>query len=168
MIARGTTICFERYLEHFQRSKPVSILWCWEELVASLAKSSTGERGSITLTPPGDCQEPSIAPGISAALQLIPPGEKTAPHAHSFWHIYFVRSGHGELHIGEAASAQRLSPGDIVYIPAWCDHSFANVESSEPIVFLVLQNLPAMAELGTLVRRDESGRTWLVHAAKAP
>jgi gentisate 1,2-dioxygenase len=164
MIARGETTSFEHYLKHFERSKPGSVVWRWEELAACLATSVVGERGSIALAAPGDCPEPCIAPGISAALQVIPPGEKTAPHAHSFWHIYFVRSGYGELHIAKPAPAQRLTPGDIIFIPAWCDHSFTNVELAEPLVFLALQNLPAMAELGSLARRDEVGRTWLVHA----
>jgi hypothetical protein len=42
--------------------------------------------------------------------------------------------------------------------------AFGNLDGDEPLFLLTLQNLPAMADQGCLLRRDADGIAVLVHA----
>ncbi|MBD2810211.1 hypothetical protein ID853_04775 [Xenorhabdus sp. Vera] len=43
--------------------------------------------------------------------------------------------------------------GDVIYVPAWIEHEFINFEH-ENLILYVTQNLPSMANQGTLLRKD--------------
>jgi gentisate 1,2-dioxygenase len=103
-----------------------------------------------------------VAPGLSLAVQTVLPSSATGSHRHSFWHLYWVASGTGEVLL-EKNESRYITTGDIVYVPPWCSHSYSNSDSAAPLVLFALQNLPQLAALGVLMREEEDGARVSVH-----
>jgi gentisate 1,2-dioxygenase len=160
----GMVIAFERYLDRSRSVRQKPVVWPWRKINEALDKCSGGERGSLALTCGEDGRQPLIAPGLSASVQIVAPGQQTSPHAHSFWHIYLVKSGSGTLSTDDSSEPRALQTGDIAFVPAWCDHALGNVDGGQALVLLAIQNLPAMADLGCLARRNAAGETVIVYA----
>ncbi|WP_329164217.1 cupin domain-containing protein [Streptomyces sp. NBC_01387] len=103
------------------------------------------EYGTLTLAMPEGSHE--IFPGASMTLQAVRPGESTTPHSHSWWHLYFIRSGSGVVVFDETQETVELSEGDVMLIPAWSVHHFKNGEADGDLLLLNMSNLPQMSGL---------------------
>ncbi|MFJ1748807.1 cupin domain-containing protein [Streptomyces sp. NPDC088116] len=99
-------------------------MWQWENLAGELQAAEHTEYGTLTLAAPDGGHE--IVPGTSMTFQAVRPGDRTTPHSHSWWHLYFVRSGSGAVVFDETGDTAALSEGDILLIPAWSVHHFEN------------------------------------------
>jgi len=159
----GAILPFAEYLAQNRRKRPSSVIWRWSDLEEAIARARHGERGTIALADPNSADPATIAPGLSAAVQIVKHGDRTAPHAHSFWHLYFVHSGSGLVLVDEDATGTPIGAGDCVFIPAWSSHAFANA-GREPLVLFALQNLPLMAGIGSLARKEADGSVAVVYA----
>lgn len=162
VMLNGGLLPFDSYLERAKRARQPPVVWSWRHILSSIDQHADTERGTVALTRPGKEDGTTVAPGISAALQVVAEGARTSAHAHSFWHLYFVRGGQGSFEDGTEAGSRPIRAGDIIYVPPWCDHVFSNTGGDGPLILLALQNLPAMADLGNLARRDAGGTPRLV------
>ena len=154
---------FADYLKRALASAPRPVHWPHATLATELADTDHGERGSLALVA-DTTGAPEIAPGVSAALQVVT-DRTTSPHAHAFWHVYVVQRGCGTATLGQGnpADTRSLNQGDVLYVPPWCMHSFC-AEAGQTMTLLALQNLPQLAGLGTLVRCEKNGEPQLVYA----
>lgn len=160
----GEFVAFSDYLERTKRERSVSVLWKWSEIARNLAHFPAGERGSIALGHRGGGNSLSTAPGLSTTVQVVAPAARTKPHAHSFWHLYIVRSGNGLFFANESDEGSSLVAGDILFIPACTMHSFSNPAGEEPLILFAVQDLPHVAELGVLARQEAGGSLDLVYS----
>lgn len=119
-----------------------------------LASTEHTEYGTLTLAMPNGVNE--ILPGMSLTIQVVPPGDRTTPHSHSWWHLYVVRSGAGSVIFDELPDAAGLEAADLVLIPAWSVHHFENREAADDLVLLSMTNLPQQAILSNLLSREFS------------
>ncbi|OKJ99619.1 hypothetical protein AMK26_26735 [Streptomyces sp. CB03234] len=127
------------------RGKPSPVVWQWENLAKELEAAEHTEYGTLTLASPEGRHE--IVPGTSMTFQVVRPGGRTTPHAHSWWHLYFVRSGAGTVVFDETGESTELSGGDILLIPAWSAHHFENHEADGDLLLLNMSNLPQLAAI---------------------
>ena len=87
-----------------------------------------------------------LVPGMAMAMQWLEPGHTLQGHSHSWWHLFIIQRGLGELLIGDRDPLP-ISPGDVLMIPAWTDHGFVNTSSTEPLSMLNLSNMPQISAL---------------------
>lgn len=162
----GTLIPFVRYLQLSSQLPPRATHWSASTIAESTAQFPHGERGTVALVPAqhlaeAEARSVEAAPGISLTLQIVAPLQQTHAHRHAFWHLYIVVSGEGVGHVRGAHEQEegtyRLASGDVLYIPAWAAHHFVNANSTTALTLYVLQNLPQLAALGTLVREAQGG-----------
>ncbi|AGO57448.1 cupin domain-containing protein [Serratia plymuthica] len=156
-IHAGNLLPFEQYLTQSRNAKEVALHWDINVINQNLGQR-TNTRGALNLNNPARRMVGEMASGISMAVQIIAPREKTQSHAHSFWHIYIVVSGQGEVFIDEKEN-MKIQSGDVIYIPAWSHHQFINPHNDAPLMLYAMQNLPAMAEMGTLMRKESNDVT---------
>ncbi|MFM0736485.1 cupin domain-containing protein [Paraburkholderia xenovorans] len=154
-IAQGDILDFSAYLEQTARPSQEAVVWKWHDVAASLASRPHNVQGTLVLADGEAVDRATIAPGLSLVVQVLKAGETTKPHRHSFWHLYIVRAGAGEVSLGAELRRQRVAEGDVLFVPAWHTHAVHNLEGEVPLVLLRLQNLPQNASLGTLAREDD-------------
>lgn len=76
-------------------------------------------------------------PAVSVARARVPVGGTTRWHAlRGVVERYLIETGQGEVELGELLP-QKVSPGDMVLIPAGCAQRIRNI-GSEPLVFLAI------------------------------
>jgi quercetin dioxygenase-like cupin family protein len=155
----GAMMAFGDYLEQVRQTLQSPALWSLKTLLPKSVASDANLRGTALQTPGAGVG--AVAPGLSMALHLVLAGERTDAHAHSFWHIFIVEDGKGEIGLGEPDSIRSIARGDIVFIPTWCRHWF---RADEDLILLAIQNLPQAAEAGSLVRSTGSGALDFVYA----
>lgn len=153
---------FADYLSRARRPQERPAQWRWQEIDAALASYPHGERGTAALVSRDRDGGGEVAPGLSLAVQTVLPHSGTTAHRHSFWHLYWVAAGAGELALADEAP-RPLSFGDVVYVPPWCMHTLSN-QSDAPLLLFALQNLPQLAALGALMREADDGARVSVHA----
>ncbi|MDN7182853.1 cupin domain-containing protein [Caballeronia sp. SEWSISQ10-4 2] len=163
----GRLVPFDAYLAAASRSRQKPVHWPWRAVSQTWAGTGHGERGTVALVADADAGRVEAAPGISLTVQVVEPQCSTHSHRHSFWHLYVVVSGEGSAHV-DGTSEYRLAPGDSLYVPPWIAHRFANPHGSAPLMLYGLQNLPQLAELGTLVRESPDGEIQHVYGAADP
>jgi len=144
---------FADYLEREKKPKEIPAHWPATQLAACLADVEPLQRGALALVSNRAAPGAEIAPGISMTVQTLRPGQGTAPHSHSFWHIYIVTSGRGHVYLGADQDKQALAPNDVLYLPPWSEHRF-ECDTAEDLILYTLQNLPQLAALGALVRQE--------------
>ena len=149
----GSLVGFKTYLDETPQIERQPLLWSREAVNAALCEAPHGERGTLALSSSAANGDHTVAPGISATLQRVDGQATTRPHAHSFWHLYIVLSGRGSMRLG-TEPMKAIGEGDVLFVPSWCDHSLS--AEQDGMLLLSLQNLPGMAALGCLARRDES------------
>ena len=96
-------------------------------------------------------------PTIGCWVQMIPPGETTAPHRHTSSSIYHVVQGQGVTSAGKSKGAGNdLSWGarDCFFVPSWNWHQFRNTSSKEAAILFSVTDRPALESLG-LFRQEE-------------
>ncbi|PQV54840.1 cupin domain-containing protein [Paraburkholderia sp. BL21I4N1] len=160
----GRLVPFDAYLAAASRSRQQPAHWPWQVVSQAWLGAGHGERGTVALASDAHAVRAEAAPGISLTLQVVEPQRGTRSHRHSFWHLYVVVSGEGSAHIDDG-SEFRLAPGDSFYVPPWSAHRLANPDEHTPLVLYGLQNLPQLAELGTLMRESPDGELEHVYQA---
>jgi gentisate 1,2-dioxygenase len=157
----GNLRSFSRYLVDNQRPREESVIWKQSSILQALQTEEFTARGALFLENPHREKQGETLHDLSVTVQVIPAGDRTTPHSHSFWHLYVVISGKGEL-VLDNKSPTPLASGDVIYVPAWSEHQFINQED-ENLVLYVIQNLPGMAKQGTLLRND-GDKTYSPHS----
>jgi gentisate 1,2-dioxygenase len=156
--AAGPILRYQDYLASVRRQPDRPAAWTWTEIAKALGSSEDGERGKVVALATGQrSAQGEVAPGLSLVAQEIPPSRQTSKHRHSFWHIYWVGSGHGTAIIENDNEERPLAPADIVFIPPWHAHWFRNDSAVEPLILFALQNAPQMVSLGCHMRETEDG-----------
>jgi gentisate 1,2-dioxygenase len=84
---------------------------------------------------------------LSAALQILKPGEKARPHRHTMNALRFVIEGAGASTIVDGKDCP-LSEGDLVITPGWTWHEHVH-RGSAPIIWLDVLDAPLHRHLGT-------------------
>ncbi|MFM9371523.1 cupin domain-containing protein [Streptomyces sp. Da 82-17] len=144
-VRTGSQFPYPEFRKRHAQQRPAPIVWQWENLAKELAAAEHTQYGTVTLAAPdGDHQ---VVPGTSMTFQSVRPGERTTPHTHSWWHLYFVRAGFGVVVFDETEETVELSDGDIMLIPAWHVHHFENRGSDGDLLLLNMSNLPQLADL---------------------
>lgn len=144
-IQPGQQFPYPEFRRRHARPQPEPVLWQWEALAEELRVTEHTEYGTITLARPDGGHE--VVPGTSMTFQAVRPGERTTPHSHTWWHLYFVRSGTGTVVFHESGDTTGLSEGDILLIPAWTVHHFENGAGDADLLLLNMSNLPQLAAL---------------------
>ena len=89
-------------------------------------------------------------PTIGCWVQMLLPGETTAPHRHTSSSIYHVVQGQGVTSVGKTKSAAkqfRWDHHDCFFVPAWNWHWFEN-KSKEPALLFSVTDRPVLESLG--------------------
>ena len=74
--------------------------------------------------------------GFSIGMVILPPGGKSAPHAHDVaQECWFVLEGEAEVIIGD--KFQNVKKGDLIYGPEGVTHTLINLSQSEPFKALL-------------------------------
>jgi mannose-6-phosphate isomerase-like protein (cupin superfamily) len=110
------------------------------------------ERYSARLSMPDGRAE--IVRDTAVAYQVVRSGDQTTAHAHSWWHLFVVRSGTGSIVFANPHEQAELHVGDIVLVPAWVTHHFDNPGVQGDLVLLNLMNIPQLADLGNISSRE--------------
>lgn len=154
-VGAGQAVAYRHYRDCFHPRQASAVHWAWSEIAQTLAACAPSERGSLTLSTTGQPQDCQILPGIALNIQVVPAGGGTRSHAHAWWHLFLVHSGHGEAVLGSQPS-RVLQAGDILLVPAWVAHHFRNGHDA-PLLLLSLSNLPQQSALSNhLAREPES------------
>lgn len=64
----------------------------------------------------------------------VPPGGRSAPHAHLEGEVFLIARGKGTITIG-SDSEEEVGPGDVVFIPSQTEHVLVNASSTEALWF---------------------------------
>jgi len=97
-------------------------------------------------------------PTIGCWVQMLPPGETTAPHRHTSSTIYHVVQGEGVTVVGDKKGAAKdLAWGahDCFFVPSWNWHHFKNGSNKEPAIIFSVTDRPVLESLGLF--REEEG-----------
>ena len=70
------------------------------ERLASLPAPANGRRSSLIVHPSASVTSPGLAPGIQVSLNVLKPGEKTAPFRHNATEVNFCLRGRGSAAVG--------------------------------------------------------------------
>ena len=138
---------------------PPGHVWRWAELepMIELAIRATGmdgaERRALTLRPPGaNAPGPGVTANLTAAVQVLMPGETAPPHRHSMNALRFVMEGEGAETIVDGKPCP-MAPGDLILTPGWTWHAHVHrgsvAGSGGRMVWLDGLDVPVHAWLGT-------------------
>lgn len=163
LAADANIMTLRAYLNQVSRPADLPAFWSADAIAAAFAALPPGEPQAIVLTANTRGNQGEIAPDLSLVLQEVRPGQQSAPHRHSFWHLYIVQAGRGVACIEGAGGARAIAAGDIVFVPPFHSHGFDNLEGAEPLILITLQNMPQLAQLGCFMRESEAGSWYLVH-----
>ncbi|MEA2905452.1 MAG: gentisate 1,2-dioxygenase [Alphaproteobacteria bacterium] len=133
---------------------PKPHLWQWRQLrsfVEDAIKVTTPaavERRVLSLVDPED-NSPSAGTttNLSAALQVLLPGEAARPHRHTMNALRFVIEGKGAHTVVDGKSCL-MEEGDLVITPGWTWHEHVH-KGSGPIVWMDALDAPLHRYLGT-------------------
>lgn len=97
------------------------------------------------------------SPVWGTAIASVRPGECTTPHAHNEFETFLVLSGKGQMTIED--EREEMTAGDVVFIPKGKNHRFANLSTTDPLVFLTIfwdspEARERMAELVSTAKDD--------------
>lgn len=125
-------------------------LWRWSEVEPLVMKSGElvtpdrdVERRTLRLATPG--LERGTTQTITAALQLLLPGECAPAHRHTPTAIRWILKGEGAYTTVEGDKCY-MEPGDLILTPSWTWHDHAN-EGTEPMVWLDGLDVPLVRYL---------------------
>jgi gentisate 1,2-dioxygenase len=161
----GDVLPFSEYLELTSKPPADPVVWKWQSIESMKNSRPHNPQGTLALSGGEVDQHGTVAPGLSLVIQVLKPGETTPRHRHSFWHLYIVRSGAGQIGFGEGTAVEQVETGDTVFVPAWRHHCVGNRDGARPLVLYRLQNLPQNARAGNLMREIE-GDLQLIYASE--
>ncbi len=146
---------WENPLAHNARTGgPPAHLWAWRDLEplikAAMAMTSMAviERRVLTLVDPAaEGHAAGTTTNLTAALQILMPGESARPHRHSMNALRFVLDGAGAVTRVDGRDCL-MQEGDLVITPGWSWHEHVH-HGSAPIVWLDALDAPLHRHLGT-------------------
>lgn len=121
-------------------------MWKDGELTDIRQSLEASEIDIVALAHDNSTEGCKLTPGMAVSMQWLKPGTELNGHAHSWWHLFIIQSGSGELTLGDA-EAVSVSPGDVLLVPAWTRHGFVNTSAIESLAMLNMSNMPQMALL---------------------
>ena len=130
-------------------------LWSWQAIrplvggAMELANPAAVERRVLSLVNPvaKSAEDESTTRNLSAAIQILLPGESARPHRHSMNALRFVLEGSGALTMVDG-KACAMEFGDLILTPAWCWHEHVH-RGVEPMIWLDALDVPFHLYLGT-------------------
>lgn len=130
-------------------------VWAWKDTrpilveVGQFKSPKIVERRVVSLVHPKSrgAEDEATAGAISAALQLLLPGERARPHRHSMNALRFVLEGSGAETIVDGKSCP-MEVGDLIITPAWCWHEHVN-DGGSPTLWLDVLDVALHLFLGT-------------------
>ncbi|MGP0090636.1 MAG: cupin domain-containing protein [Xanthobacteraceae bacterium] len=133
---------------------PKAHLWPWRVLgpivadAMRIASVASIERRVLTLVDP-EAEEDAAGTttNLTAALQILLPGESARPHRHSMNALRFVIDGSGASTKVDGKSCP-MSEGDLVITPGGCWHEHIHTGTA-PIVWMDALDVPLHRHLGT-------------------
>lgn len=132
-----------------------SFIWKWRTMrpliedALNLKDMRAIERRVLTLRNP-NLRSPSATgatPTLTAALQILKPGESARPHRHSPNALRFVLDGEGAYTIVDGKECL-MEEGDLVTTPGWTWHEHVH-RGTRPIIWLDSLDVPLHRYLGT-------------------
>ncbi|WP_044364380.1 cupin domain-containing protein [Streptomyces natalensis] len=154
-VQTGSRFPYPEFKARYDIPPQQPVHWQWSQLAQGLGDVEHPERGTLALSLPDGSAE--VLRDVAVGYQVVPAGEHTGPHAHSWYHLSVVQTGTGTVTFDESGETVELNPGDILLVPAWSLHRFTN-PTSQDLVLLNLMNIPLLARLGNLevVQQQES------------
>ncbi|MGJ7514882.1 cupin domain-containing protein [Pseudomonas baetica] len=146
---QGGFFSYKGFRQSLQQPTPSARVWKDSELTDMRQRLSASEVDIVALAHDNSLEGCRLTPGMAVSMQWLIPGAVLNGHAHSWWHLFIIQSGCGELTLGDA-DAVSVSPGDVLLVPAWTRHGFVNTSTTEPLAMLNMSNMPQMAQLSNL------------------
>ncbi|MFI6054535.1 cupin domain-containing protein [Streptomyces violascens] len=143
----GSRFPYPEFKKRYDIPRQDPVLWQWAELSNELGGVEHPERGTLALSLPDGSAE--VLRDVAVAYQVVPAGERTSPHAHSWYHLFVVQTGTGTVTFHDRSETTELNTGDILLVPAGAWHYFDN-PTGQDLVLLNLMNIPLLAHLGNL------------------
>jgi gentisate 1,2-dioxygenase len=133
---------------------PAPSHWKWKEIrplvddAMVVSSPAAIERRVLTFTDPNRLGgEGSTTTNLTAALQILLPGERARPHRHTMNALRFVIEGSGASTIVDGKDCP-MAEGDLVITPGWTWHEHVH-SGSAPIIWLDALDAPLHRYLGT-------------------
>jgi gentisate 1,2-dioxygenase len=130
-------------------------IWKWRTMrpliddALNLKDMKAIERRVLTFNNP-NLRTPGLmgaTPTLTAALQILKPGERARPHRHSPDALRFVLEGEGAFTIVDGKECL-MEEGDLVTTPGWTWHEHVH-RGTRPIIWLDSLDVPLHRYLGT-------------------
>jgi gentisate 1,2-dioxygenase len=136
---------------------PRSHIWKWDVVRPLILNATTiqspaaVERRVLSLVNPDNAavEDESTVRNLSAAIQILMPGEIARPHRHSMNALRFVLEGHGAYTIVDSKRCL-MEEGDLILTPGWCWHEHIH-EGDHPIIWLDVLDVPFHNMIGASV-----------------
>ncbi len=131
-------------------------LWAWLKLrplleqAMAIASPAAVERRVLSLVGanPRDDEDEATARTISAAIQMLLPGERARPHRHTMNALRFVLEGGGACTTVDGKDCP-MEEGDLILTPGWTWHEHVH-KGERPIIWLDALDVPLHLWLGTV------------------
>src|SRR5581483_6628616 len=131
-------------------------LWAWETVRARMLQAGElmplGNEGAarrvLALKNPGARMGLATTQTLSAAVQLVHPGELAPAHRHTPAAIRFIIEGRATITIVDGEPCT-MAPGDLILTPNWTWHSHVN-EGDGPILWLDALDAPVVMALNQM------------------
>jgi gentisate 1,2-dioxygenase len=135
-----------------KRDRPY--IWKWQmmrpliENALNLKDMAAIQRRVLTFNNP-NLRSPGLGatPTLTAALQILKPGESARPHRHSPSALRFVLEGEGAYTIVDGKECL-MNEGDLVTTPGWTWHAHEH-RGTRPIIWLDSLDVPLHRYFGT-------------------
>jgi gentisate 1,2-dioxygenase len=127
-------------------------LWRWQdvrpmlfEASGAVALGADAERRSLRLCPPGPSVK-ATTDTITAAIQMMLPGEVAPAHRHSPAALRFVIEGEGGGHTTVNGERCEMIPADLILTPQGCWHDHGNL-GTRPTIWLDVLDASLLGKL---------------------
>ena len=119
--------------------------------LCALERPGNGRRSSVFTHPRAPAGSPSLAPGIRVSLDVLLPGESTAPIRHTSTQFGFGIAGAGRVSIGD--TVHDVGRYDGWNHPSWRPYMYTNI-GDEPFVRLTYSNAPLLERMNVHLVED--------------
>ena len=122
------------------------------ERLAAQPRPSNGRRETLIVHPHAPARAPGLAPGIEVKLQVLKPGERTAPFRHNATEVNFCIRGGGRVEIG--GRSIQYGRYDAWNHPSFRSYAHVN-DTAELQVRLTYSNAPLLKNLQIYLPEDD-------------
>jgi gentisate 1,2-dioxygenase len=143
---QGAFFSYKDFRQSLDRQPIKPRVWKGAELTDMRQALEASDIDIVALAHDNNIEGCQLTPGMAVSMQWLVPGSTLNGHAHAWWHLFIIQCGNGTLTLGDADEVS-VNPGDVLLVPAWTRHGFANTSVTEPLAMLNLSNMPQMALL---------------------